>query len=171
MNNTETLRTQLDALQVEHNAVVAENVKLRDANPEEARVADQRGSRCAAEECPAGPEGSAVGSGTADSGGQIKRPGAVGRGPDTRDNGTAGATAADTSTAKRDREGAGGSEDKDRRSRGLLAETAARARPRTGECRTGDTSGSGGGDQEMGGAGSEVSGELKRGTVQARWRR
>ena len=40
MSTTEMLRTQLDALQVEHNVVAAENSKLRDANPEGARVAD-----------------------------------------------------------------------------------------------------------------------------------
>ena len=40
MSATEALRTQLDALQVEHSAVLAENRKLRDARPELASRAD-----------------------------------------------------------------------------------------------------------------------------------
>ena len=40
MSATEILRTQLDALQVEHNSVAAENRKLRKAHSERARVAD-----------------------------------------------------------------------------------------------------------------------------------
>ena len=40
MSATEALRTQLDALQVEHNSVLAENRKLRDARPEQAREVD-----------------------------------------------------------------------------------------------------------------------------------
>ena len=43
MSAMEALRTQLDALQVEHSAVLAENRKLREAQPELASKADLEG--------------------------------------------------------------------------------------------------------------------------------
>ena len=43
MSTTETLRTQLDVLQVKQNDLLAENRKLRNEYPDQARVADLEG--------------------------------------------------------------------------------------------------------------------------------